>query len=438
MIKRAVLLASGALLGVVGNVALWPHEVSAPQGAVAAVGDAASLSVLGDVLTAIRTDYVDVPDEAALIQAAIKSMVASLDPHSAYLPPKDFNDMQVQTSGKFGGVGMEVSLDQGVVKVNSAIEGNPAAAAGIIANDRIVRIDGEQVLGLTLEQAVGKMRGAINSPVTLTITRGTGDPFDVRLLRAEIVLQSVRGEAKGDIGYVRISSFTEQTLTGLRAAVDKITKDIGPDAVTGWIIDLRNNPGGLLTQSVRVSDAFLESGGIVSVRGRRPEQRQQYDARTGDIIGGKPMVVLMNGGAASASEIVAGALQDDGRATIIGTQSFGKGSVQTIIPLGADGALRLTTARYFTPSGKSIQALGITPDVKVIQELPPELLARYGGLPTQGEASLRGHLTNAAAAAEQTGSLAYVPADPTMDQQLIYAMNFLHALPAKPGQTKPN
>ncbi len=437
MMKRAVLLASGAVMGIVGNVALMPHDNVQPGSAVAAASDGA-LSTFGDVLTAVRNEYVDVPDEVALIDAAIKAMVADLDPHSSFLGAKDFKDMQVQTSGKFGGVGMEVNLDQGVVKVNSALEGNPAAKAGILVNDRIVGIDGEKVLGMTLEQAVGKMRGAINTPVTLTITRGSGDPFDVKVVRAEITLQSVRSEAKDDIGYIRISSFTEQTLTGLRAAVDKLTKDIGPDTVKGWIIDLRNNPGGLLTQAVRVSDAFLESGGIVSVRGRRPEQRQQYDARSGDIVGGKPIVVLMNGGAASASEIVAGALQDNHRATVVGTLSFGKGSVQTIIPLGADGALRLTTARYYTPSGKSIQALGITPDVKVVQELPPELQARFGDRPTQGEASLRGHLTNDAIPAEQTGSLAYVPADAKQDKQLIYALDFLHALPAKGAALKAN
>jgi carboxyl-terminal processing protease len=299
------------------------------------------------------------------------------------------------------------------------------------------------VTGLTLDQAVEKMRGGINTPITLTIARqGLDKPFDVKLVRAEIKIQAVRSEAKGDIGYVRITSFSEQTYEGLKSAVDKITTQVGADKLKGWVIDLRNNPGGLLEQSVQVSDAFLEKGEVVSTRGRRPGQGERRDATAGDIAKGKPVIVLINGGSASASEIVAGALQDHARATVVGTQSFGKGSVQTIIPLGANGALRLTTARYYTPSGKSIQAQGITPDIKVIQELPPDLAARFGDR-TQGEASLRGHLTNDPAT-EQAGSLAYVPPDPKDDKQLNYALDLLHGLqtsqafPPDPNRGIPN
>jgi carboxyl-terminal processing protease len=435
MIKRAFLLLSGALVGVVANVSL--NQPDAPRGAIAAVPDAQWLSVFGDVFSAVRSEYVEAPDELALIEAAIKAMVASLDPHSSYLSPKDFKDMQVQTSGRFGGLGMEVSLQDGAVKVNSVLEGNPAARGGILPNDKIVSIDGESVAGMTLEQAVGKMRGAINTSVRVSVVREGLPPFNLSLVRAEITIQSVRGEAKGDIGYIRISSFSEQTTTELRSLVDKIGQQVGP-GLKGWIVDLRNNPGGLLNQAVRVSDAFINAGGIVSVRGRKADQRQQYDARTGDIVAGKPLVVLINGGSASASEIVAGALQDNRRATIMGTQSFGKGSVQTIIPLGADGALRLTTARYYTPSGKSIQAQGIAPDIKVVQELPPELAARYGDR-TRGEASLRGHLSNGdSSGTELTGSLAYVPPDPKDDKQLNQALDLLRGVQSAAAQPVAN
>jgi carboxyl-terminal processing protease len=284
------------------------------------------------------------------------------------------------------------------------------------------------------------MRGPINTPVKLTVAReGMDQPFTLNLVRAEIIIQSVKGEAKDDVGYIRITSFTEQTTSGLRSMIDKIGQDVGPSKLRGWIVDLRNNPGGLLNAAVRVSDAFLDKGSILTVKGRKAEQRQQYDARAGDITGGRPIVILINGGSASASEIVAGALQDTGRATIVGTQSFGKGSVQTIIPLGADGALRLTTSRYYTPSGKSIQAQGISPDIKVIQELPPDLAARNGDQ-TRGEASLRGHLTNGDTATEQTGSLAYVPPDPKDDKQLTFALELLRGLQSGVAlaQPKPN
>jgi carboxyl-terminal processing protease len=448
MFGKATLLLSGAFLGVIGAVALSePHAFGVATANAAASDTYQLLNLFGDVFERVRTDYVETPDETMLIESAINGMLSSLDPHSSYLSPKDFQAMQVDTSGKFGGLGIEVTQDNGVLKVISAIDGTPAAMAGILTNDKIVAVDGMDTSGLTLDQEVAKMRGEINTPIILTIARdGVDKPFDVKLVRAEIKVQAVRAEAKDDVGYLRITSFSEQTYDGLKSAVDKLTTQIGADKVKGWIVDLRNNPGGLLDQSVQVSDAFLDRGEIVSTRGRLPEQAQRYDAnvKTNDLINGKPLIVLMNGGSASASEITAGALQDHARATVVGTQSFGKGSVQTIIPLGANGALRLTTARYYTPSGKSIQAQGITPDIKVIQDLPPDLAARFGNLPTQGEASLKGHLTNDATPAEQTGSLAYVPPDPKDDKQLNYALDLLHGLqasaafPPNPNRAIPN
>jgi carboxyl-terminal processing protease len=447
MIRKATLLLSGALIGALGAVAVTQPQVFTGGAAVAAASDTyRQLNLFGDVFERVRSDYVEVPDETKLIEAAINGMLTSLDPHSSYLSPKNFQDMQVQTSGKFGGLGIEVTMEDGLIKVISPIDGTPAAQAGILTNDKIVSIDGTDVMGMTLDMAVDKMRGGINTPITLTIARdGVDKPFDVKLVRAEIKIQAVRGEAKNDVGYVRITSFSEQTYEGLKAAVDKLNTQIGADKVKGWIVDLRNNPGGLLDQAVQVSDAFLEKGEVVSTRGRRPEQGQRYDSKPGDIISGKPLIVLMNGGSASASEIVGGALQDHARATIIGTQSFGKGSVQTIIPLGANGALRLTTARYFTPSGRSIQAQGITPDIKVVQDLPPDLAARFGTA-TQGESSLKGHLANPTdgSTPEQTGSLAYVPPDPKDDKQLNYALDLLHGLqssqafPPDPNRGIPN
>jgi carboxyl-terminal processing protease len=356
-------------------------------------------------------------------------MLAGLDPHSSYLSPKNFEDMQVQTSGKFGGLGIEVTMEEGIIKVVSPIDDTPAAKAGILANDLIIAIDKEPVQGMTLNDAVEMMRGPINTPIILTLQRdGTEKPFDVELVRAEITIQAVRSRAEGDVAYIRLSSFNEQTDDGLEKAIDELKAEIGPDKIKGYIIDLRNNPGGLLDQAISVTDDFLDRGEIVSTRSRHAEETQRYNARIGDITDGKPVILLINGGSASASEIVAGALQDHRRATIVGSRSFGKGSVQTIIPLGANGALRLTTARYYTPSGISIQAKGIDPDIEVIQELPPELAAQVDETP-RGEASLRGHL-NAEDEEEKSGSLAYVPPDPKDDQQLNYALDLLRGLQA--------
>src|SRR5579862_488589 len=323
------------------------------------------LNQFGEVFEDVRAHYAGKVDDDALMEAAINGMLTSLDPHSNYLNTRNFDDMKVQTRGEFGGLGIEVSMENGVVKVVSPIDDTPAARAGLKPGDLIVRLDGQPVQGMTLPQAVEKMRGPVNSEIRLTIQRKGREPFDVKLVRATIHIQSVRSHLIGDdIGYVRITSFNEQTDTGLHNAIKNLKQQAG-GKLRGIVLDLRNNPGGLLDQAVAVSDAFLDKGEIVSTRGRRPEDAQRFDAHPGDIAAGLPMAVLINGGSASASEIVAGALQDHHRAVLLGTRSFGKGSVQTIIPLPGHGAMRLTTARYYTPSGRSIQAKGIEPDIVV-------------------------------------------------------------------------
>lgn len=384
------------------------------------------LDLFGDVLERVRSDYVEKPDDAQLIESAINGMLSSLDPHSAYLSPKNYRDMQVQTRGEFGGLGIEVTMENGVVKVVAPIDDTPAAKAGIQANDLITHLDNEQIVGLTLEQAVEKMRGPVNTPIVLTVVRkGREEPFDVKITRDVIRINPVKARLEGDgeVAYVKVSTFNEQTHANLVKAIDNLKKQSGKK-LKGYVIDLRNNPGGLLDQAVAVSDDFLEKGAIVLTKGRNLEETQRSQARPGDITEGKKLVVLINGGSASASEIVAGALQDHKRATVIGTRSFGKGSVQTIIPLGSNGAIRLTTARYYTPSGRSIQAKGIEPDVVVEQELPPELQGKEAPKP-RGEASLRGHLKGDPKEKEQSGSSAYVPKEPENDKQLQYALAFL-------------
>jgi len=437
MIRKASLLLAGVALGAIVAVTATQTRFLSGSEAIAASADTyRELNLFGDVFERVRSDYVESPDENALIESAINGMLAGLDPHSSYLSPKNFKDMQVQTSGKFGGLGIEVTMEEGVIKVVSPIDDTPAARAGVLAGDLITGLDGELIEGLSLNEAVEKMRGPINTPIVLTIVReGVEKPFDVKLVREEITIQSVRSRQEGDVGYVRISSFNEQTFDGLKAAIDKLKDDIGEENVKGWVIDLRNDPGGLLDQAIAVSDAFLDRGEIVSTRSRHAEETQRYNAHSGDLTDGKPVIILVNGGSASASEIVAGALQDHRRATIIGTRSFGKGSVQTIIPLGANGALRLTTARYFTPSGRSIQAKGIDPDIEVIQELPPELAEQMGATEPRGEADLKGHLDGEDVEAgvaepeeEESGSLAYVPPDPKDDKQLNYALDLLRGL----------
>jgi len=425
--RKISLVLIGAALGASTVLVGTQTRLFSSVSAQAAASDTyRSLNLFGDVLEKIRSDYVEKPDDEKLIEAAINGMLSSLDPHSSYMDAKSFNDMQVQTRGEFGGLGIEVTQEDGLIKVVTPIDDTPASHAGILSGDIISAIDGEAVSGMSLNQAVDKMRGAPNTTVTLKILRGPKkDMKEFKLTRAIIQIKSVREHVEGDdIGYIRITQFNEQTADGVRAAILKFQSDIPANKFKGYILDLRNNPGGLLDQSIAVVNDFIDHGEIVSTRGRNADETMRYNARPGDLSKGKPMVVLINGGSASASEIVAGALQDHKRATILGTRSFGKGSVQTIIPLGqGNGALRLTTARYYTPSGRSIQAKGIDPDVVVMQDVPPEL---KGKDETEGEASLKGHLKNGKD--EYHGSQAYVPTDPTKDKQLIAAVDLLHGV----------
>jgi len=383
------------------------------------------LDLFGDVLERVRADYVEKPNDQKLIESAINGMLSALDPHSSYLSPKHFRDMQVQTRGEFGGLGIEVTMENGVVKVVSPIDGTPADRAGVQAGDLITHLDKEQIVGLTLGEAVEKMRGRVNTPILLTIVRkGKDDPIDIKIVRDVIRINPVKARAEDDVAYVRITTFNERTNSNLKKSVAELKKKIGKK-LKGYIVDLRNNPGGLLDQAIAVSDAFLDKGAIVLTRGRNPDEAQRSNARVGDITDGKKIVVLINGGSASASEIVAGALQDHKRATVVGTRSFGKGSVQTIIPLGPNGAIRLTTARYYTPSNRSIQAKGIDPNFVVEQKLPDKLKKKK--IKPRGESSLRGHLKNEGEQ-ERSGSSAYVPKDPKEDTQLIYALNIVRGI----------
>ena len=387
------------------------------------------LDLFGEVLERVRSDYVEKPDDDKLIEAAINGMLMALDPHSSYLNPNQFRDMQVQTQGEFGGLGLEVTMENGLIKVVSPIEDTPAARAGLQSGDLIIALDKEQIQGLTLQDAVEKMRGPVHAPITLTIVRkGVDDPFEVKMIRDVIHIKPVKYNTEDDVGYIHITSFNEQTTVDLQKAVEDLKKEIGPK-LKGYIIDLRNDPGGLLDQAISVSDAFLDEGAIVITKGRNLEETQRADARPGDITDGKKLVVLINGGSASASEIVAGALQDHHRATIVGTRSFGKGSVQTIIPLGSNGALRLTTARYYTPSGRSIQAKGIEPDVSVEEELPDDL--KKAAKSAESEANLRGHLKRDGEGdngQEEGGSPSYVAQEKAKDTQLNYGLDLLRGL----------
>lgn len=347
------------------------------------------LKLFGDVFERVRADYVEEVTDQELIESAIQGMLTSLDPHSSYLNADSFRDMRVQTKGEFGGLGIEVTMENGFVKVVSPIDDTPAFRAGIEAGDLITHLDTEPVLGLTLNEAVEKMRGPIKTDIVLTIRREGREPFDVTLTRDVVKIASSRSRTEDNVAYLRVTTFNEQTMSGLESEIAKRKAEIG-DKLVGYVLDLRNNPGGLLDQAIAVSDAFLDQGEIVSTRGRVADDAQRYNARPGDLADGLPMVVLINGGSASASEIVAGALQDHRRAVLLGTDSFGKGSVQTIIPLSGNGAMRLTTARYYTPSGRSIQATGIQPDIQVEQA---RLEAVKGG-PQRKESDLRGALDN--------------------------------------------
>ncbi|HKY86889.1 MAG TPA: S41 family peptidase [Pseudorhodoplanes sp.] len=422
------------LLGVVAGVALTlfatqPRAILAGMSAKAA-GTADTyrqLNLFGDVFERVRADYVEKPDDSKLVETAINGMLAGLDPHSSFMDAKSFRDMQVQTRGEFGGLGIEVTMEEGLVKVVAPIDETPAAKAGVMANDIITHLDDEAVQGLTLNQAVEKMRGPVNTKIKLKIMRkGADKPVEISITRDVIRVRAVRSRPEGeDVGYIRITQFNEQTTENVRKAMTDLAGQVPDSKLKGYILDLRNNPGGLLDQAISVSDVFMEKGEIVSTRGRNAEETQRFNARPGDLTKGKPIIVLINGGSASASEIVAGALQDHKRATVLGTRSFGKGSVQTIIPLGAgNGALRLTTARYYTPSGKSIQAKGISPDIEVLQDVPEELKARTD---TKGESSLRGHL-KAGDGDEQTGSQSYIPPDPKDDKALKMAADLLRGV----------
>jgi carboxyl-terminal processing protease len=400
------------------------------------------LDLFGDIFDRIRAQYVEEVDEQKLIEAAINGMLTSLDPHSSYLAPEAAADMRTQTRGEFGGLGIEVTQEDGFVKVVSPIDGTPAEAAGIESGDFITHVDGESLLGLLLDDAVEMMRGPVGSEIIITIVReGTPEPFDVSIVRDTIKLTAVRARTEGKSVVLRVTTFNDQTYANLEAGLAKAVTDAGGmDAVTGIVLDLRNNPGGLLTQAIKVSDAFLDKGEIVSTRGRNPQDGDRYNATAGDLAQQKPLVVLINGGSASASEIVAGALQDHRRAIVIGTKSFGKGSVQTVMPLKGDGAMRLTTARYYTPSGRSIQNLGVTPDILVEQprrDPTAEPAAEEEKPKGRSEADLRGTLRNDSlsedeirlieedrARAEEAAKLR------VDDYQLAYALDILKGMAA--------
>lgn len=439
--KKLVLAAlGGSLAGVILTTQVGPliAETASNDSTVYE-----QLDLFGDIFERIRAQYVEPVETQKLVEAAINGMLTSLDPHSSYLSAKDFEDMQVQTKGEFGGLGIEVTQQDGFVKVISPMDGTPADKAGIKAGDYITHVNGEAILGLTLDQAVDMMRGPIGSEIVVTVVReGVQDPFDVSIIRDKIKLTAVKGRVVGKVAVLRITTFNDQTTPGMRDELNKAIEQLGgKENLEGVVIDLRNNPGGLLNEAISVSDDFLESGEIVSTRGRNPQDGERFNAKPGDLIDGKPIVILINGGSASASEIVTGALQDHHRAIVVGTKSFGKGSVQTLIPLKGDGAMRLTTARYYTPSGRSIQALGISPDIVVKQPDKPPVdptapePASESAAKTRSEADLRGAISNDSmtedekklyleeqAAAEESAKLR------DEDYQLAYAVDILKGL----------
>lgn len=438
MKRFAIAAAAGCLAG-----AVLTTQVAGPMLAEEPSTVYEQLDLFGDVFERIRSQYVEETDSKELIEAAINGMLTSLDPHSVYLSDDDFGDMQVQTKGEFGGLGIEVTQEEGVVKVVAPMDGTPAAAAGIQAGDYITQVNGESVMGLTLDEAVDRMRGPVGSEIVITVVReGVDEPFDVSIIRDTIKLTAVKSRVIGATVVLRITTFSEQTFPGLESELAKAVEEAGGmDKVNGFVIDLRNNPGGLLNQGILVADAFLDKGEIVSTRGRNAQNDERHNATPGDLAVGKPIVVLINGGTASASEIVTGALQDHRRAIVVGTKSFGKGSVQTLVPIRGQGAMRLTTARYYTPSGRSIQALGVMPDIVVN---PPAVDPAVAGTEeeaedesTRNEASLRGAITNDSmtedeirqleedrARAEETAKLR------DEDYQLAYAVDILRGLAA--------
>jgi len=415
---------SVASIVAVGAIGLATYLSSAGDPQAGSSDTFRQLKLFGDVFERVRAEYVEEVTDEELIEAAINGMLTSLDPHAGYLDAKKYRDMQVQTKGEFGGLGIEVTMEDGLVKVVSPIDDTPAYRAGIQAGDVITHINNEPVLGMSLAEAVERMRGPVDTSIALTLRRpGEEEPIDVSMARAVITISPVRWRAEEDIGYIRVTTFNEQTESKLREALESLEAELG-DKMKGVVLDLRNNPGGLLEQAVQVADVFLDRGEIVSTRGRRPDSIQRFNSRQGDLLDGRPMVVLINGGSASASEIVAGALQDHDRAIIMGTPSFGKGSVQTIMPLPGHGAIRLTTARYFTPAGTSIQAKGITPDIEVRQskvEVIDQGAARR-------EADLRGRLENEQLEGQSNEARGDAEAQAEEDYQLARALDLLRGV----------
>ncbi|KAA8606174.1 peptidase S41 [Salipiger aestuarii] len=438
MNKFVMAALGGTVAGVVATTQFVGPLVAQEQATKASVYE--QLDLFGDLFERIRAQYVEDVEPSELIEAAINGMLTSLDPHSSYLPPDDAEDMRVQTRGEFGGLGIEVTQEDGFIKVVSPIDDTPAAEAGIMAGDFITHVDGESVLGLTLDEAVDMMRGPVGSEIVITVAReGTDEPFDVTITRDTITLTAVRTRLEGNTVVLRVTTFNDQTYPNLAEGLqERIDEAGGMDAVNGIVLDLRNNPGGLLTQAIKVSDAFLDKGEIVSTRGRDPQDGERYNATEGDLTSGKPMVVLVNGGSASASEIVAGALKDHHRAVVVGTKTFGKGSVQTVMPVRGDGAMRLTTARYYTPSGRSIQALGVSPDIVVEQPRPAENPTEEEDANNpfrRSEADLRGRLDNDSLTEDE---IRQIEEDRTRaeeaaalrieDYQLAYAIDILKGL----------
>lgn len=428
MIRKISMLMTAAAVGALATMAVHQGSQFASQADAAGSETYRQLDIFGDIFERVRSQYVTQPEEEKLIKNAINGMLQSLDPHSSYLDLKESNSMREQTKGEFGGLGIEVTMENELVKVITPIDDTPASKAGVLAGDLVSQIDGENVRGLSLQQAVEKMRGLVDTPIELTILRkGADKPLKIKIVRAIIELKSVKFRIEGeDVGYIDVNGFTEKTLPGVEDAIKKIRDQVPDDKLKGYVLDLRLNPGGLLGQAIGVSNAFLNRGEIVSTRGRDKNDVQRNNATPGDLTRGKPVIVLINGGSASASEIVAGALQDHRRGTVLGTRSFGKGSVQTIIPLGGDnGALRLTTALYYTPSGCSIQGKGIDPDIRIEQPLPDELKGR---VEARGESSLRNSIEGESQDDSGSGSIAYVPPDPKDDVQLNHALDLLRGV----------
>ena len=438
--KKFVMAAlGGTLAGIVATTQIAGPLVAQEAKSNASVYE--QLDLFGDIFERIRAQYVEEVDEGELIEAAIDGMLTSLDPHSSYLSPDDAAQMRVQTRGEFGGLGIEVTQEEGFVKVVSPIDGTPADEAGVEAGDFITHVDGESLLGLTLDKAVDLMRGPVGSEIIITVVReGEQEPFDVSIIRDTIKLTAVRARTEGTSVVLRVTTFNDQTYPNLKSGLEEQIEEVGGiDNVNGIVLDLRNNPGGLLTQAIKVSDAFLDEGEIVSTRGRDPADGDRFNAELGDLAQGKPIVVLINGGSASASEIVAGALKDNNRALLVGTKSFGKGSVQTVMPLRGDGAMRLTTARYYTPSGRSIQALGVSPDIVV--EQPRRATSaeeeEENNRRSRSEADLRGSLNNDSLSEDEIRQIEEdrAKAEATaelreQDYQLAYAIDILKGLSA--------